>query len=242
MTKVDILNIIYEYLAQLMECEVADFTREETTFSVRNIEEPFLKIIICGNSIVVTSSPNLYSKVVSLLENKSRDELFECPLVYGQTIHYIPDLAYIADPKLPDDFTYKLFQGEDILKLSHITGFDNSLVFDDNGRTNSAIAFVAYRGDAVAAVAAASIAYDNLWEVGIDVLPAFRNQGLATAMVRKLTYEILNKGAVPFYSASITNIGSQIVAARAGYLPCWVDSWGNVYDEYYPYNLKDIVE
>ncbi len=242
MTKVDILNIIYEYLAQLMECEVADFTREETTFSVRNIEEPFLKIIICGNSIVVTSSPNLYSKVVSLLENKSSDELFECPLIYGQTIHYIPDLSSISASALPDGFTYSLFQGEDINNLSDITGFDNSLVFDDNGRTNSSIAFVAYRGDAVAAVAAASIAYANLWEVGIDVLPAFRNQGLATAMVRKLTCELLYKGAVPFYSASITNIGSQMVATRAGYLPCWVDSWGNIYDNYYPYNFKNILK
>ena len=242
MTKVDMLNIIYEYLAQLMECEVADFTKEETTFSVRNIEEPFLKIIICGNSIVVTVSPNLYSKAVSLLENKSRDELFECPLIYGQTIHYIPDLSNISAPALPDGFTYSLLQGEDINNLSDITGFDNSLVFDDNGRTNSVIAFVAYRGDAVAAVAAASIAYDNLWEVGIDVLPAFRNQGLATAMVRELTSAILHKGKVPFYSASITNIGSQMVATRAGYLPYWVDSWGNIHDEYYPYNLKDIIE
>lgn len=241
MTKVDILNIIYEYLAQLMECEVADFTREETTFSVRNIEEPFLKIIICGNSIVVTSSPNLYSKVVSLLENKSRDELFECPLIYGQTIHYIPDLSSISASALPDGFTYSLFQGEDINNLSDITGFDNSLVFDDNGRTNSSIAFVAYRGDAVAAVAAASIAYANLWEIGIDVLPSYRGHGLATAMVRKLTCELLYKGAVPFYSASITNIGSQMVAARAGYIPCWVDSWGNIFDCFYPYNLETYI-
>ncbi|MBQ9843858.1 MAG: GNAT family N-acetyltransferase [Oscillospiraceae bacterium] len=241
MTKVDILNIIYEYLAQLMECEVADFTREETTFSVCNVKEPFLKIVICGNSVVVAASPNLYSKAVSLLENKSRDELFECPLIYGQTIHYIPDLSSISDPALPDGFTYSLFQGEDINNLSDITGFDNSLVFDDNGHTNSAIAFVAYRGDAVAAVAGASIAYDNLWEVGIDVLPAFRNQGLATAMVRKLTSEILSKGAVPFYSASITNIGSQMVAARAGYIPCWVDSWGNIFDCFYPYNLETYI-
>jgi len=238
MTKADMLNTIYEYLAQLMECEVADFTREETTFSVRNIEEPFLKIMICGNSIVVTASPNLYSKAVSLLENKSRDELFECPLVYGQTIHYIPDLSSIFDPALPNGFTYSLFQGEDINNLSDITGFDNSLVFDNYGHTNSTIAFVAYRGDAVAAIAGASIAYDNLWEVGIDVLPAYRNQGLATAMVRKLTSEILNKGAVPFYSASITNIGSQMVATRAGFVPCWVDSWGNIFDSFYPYNHK----
>ena len=242
MTKSDILRIVHEYLAQLMECEVSDFVKEEPTISIRNTEEPYLKILMCGNATIISSSPNLSNKIATLIKEKNKDELFECPLIYGQTIHYIPDLAYVADPKLPDDFTYKLFQGEDILKLSHITGFDNSLVFDDNGKTNSAIAFVAYKGDTVVAIAGASIAYNNLWEVGIDVLPAFRNQGLATAMIRKLTYEILNKGAVPFYSASITNIGSQMVAARAGYLPCWVDSWGNVYDEYYPYNLKDIVE
>ncbi len=238
MTKVDMLNINYEYLAQLMECEIADFTKEETTFSVRNIEEPFLKIVICGKSVVVTASTNLYSKVVGLLENKSRDELFECPLVYGQTIHYIPDLMRVTDPPLSIDYTYSLLQGKDIYNVSHINGFDNSLVFDDNGCTNSTIAFVAYKDDAIVAVAGASIAHNNLWEVGIDVLPAYRNHGLATAMVRKLTYEILNKGAVPFYSASITNIGSQMVAARAGYIPCWVDSWGNIFDSFYPYDLE----
>lgn len=237
-TKSDILRIVHEYLAQLMNCKVADFTKEETTFSVRNIDEPFLKIVICGKSVVVSASLNLYRKAVGLLENKSRDELFECPLVYGQTIHYIPDLTHSFEPILPNCYSYSLFQGVEIQKLSHISGFDNSLVFDDNGHTNSTIAFVAYQGDSVVAIAGASIAYNNLWEVGIDVLPAYRNNGLATAMVRKLTYEILNKGVVPFYSASITNIGSQMVAARAGYLPCWVDSWGNVFDDNYPYNIE----
>lgn len=242
MTKIDMLNKVYKYLAQLMDCQIADFAKEETTFAVRNIEEPFFKIVICGTSIVVSTSPGLFSKAVSLLENKSRDELFECPLVYGQTIHYIPDVNCVAAPTLPIGYTYSLFQGEDVNKLSDITGFDNSLVFDHNGHTNSTIALVAYKGDIIVAVAGASIAYDHLWEIGIDVLPTFRNQGLATAMIRKLTSEIMNKGAVPFYSASITNIGSQMVAARAGYLPCWVDSWGNIYDDYYPYDLEEIVK
>ena len=242
MTKVEMLNTVYAYLSQLIVCDISDFAKEEPTISIRNTEEPYLKILMCGNATIISSSPNLSNKIATLIKGKNKDELFECPLVYGQTIHYIPDLTYVADPKLPNDFTYKLFQGEDILKLSHITGFDNSLVFDGNGKTNSVIAFVAYKGDTVVSIAGASTAYNNLWEVGIDVLPAFRNQGLATTMIRKLTYEILNKGAVPFYSASITNIGSQLVAARAGYLPCWVDSWGNIYDEYYPYNLKDIIE
>lgn len=242
MTKDDMLNIVYAYLAQLMNCGIADFKKEKTTFALSKNKEPFLKIVIFGKAVVVAASCNLYSKAVSLMENKSRDELFECPLVYGQTIHYIPDLSRVSEPALPDAYTYKLLQGDEIYGLSHISGFDNSLTFDSEGHTNTAIALAAYEGDTVVALAGASIAYNKLYELGIDVLPAFRNQGLATAMVRKLTCEILNKGAVPFYSASITNIASQMVAARAAYLPCWVDSWGNVYDDYYAYNLEDILK
>ena len=64
-----------------------------------------------------------------------------------------------------------------------------------------------------------------------------RNAGLAAAMVSRLTRELLIKDIVPFYSASVTNIGSQMVASRCGYLPFWVDTFGttldgsSVYDE-----------
>ena len=56
-----------------------------------------------------------------------------------------------------------------------------------------------------------------------------------------LALEILKKGIVPFYSASVTNVGSQMVASRAGYIPCWVDTFGNVFDEYYAYDIEAVV-
>ena len=242
MTKAEMLHIVYAYLSTLMGCEIADFSKAEPTFSVCNTVESYLKILLCGNATIVRTSSNLSSKVAALIKGKSKDELFECPLVYGQTIHYIPDSNYQADTALPVGYTYSLFQGEEIQRLSYLTGFDNALVFDCNGHTNSAIAFVAYKDGMAVAVAGASIVHDNLWEVGIDVLPASQRNGLATSMIRKLTSEILQKGAVPFYSASITNIGSQMVAARAGYLPCWVDSWGHIFDDYYPYDLSNITK
>lgn len=70
----------------------------------------------------------------------------------------------------------------------------------------------------------------DMWEVGVDVLPEYRNQGIATSLVISLTKELLDRNIVPFYSASITNIGSQLVAARSGYLPAWVDTYGTVLD------------
>ena len=46
------------------------------------------------------------------------------------------------------------------------------------------------------------------------------------------------RGQAPFYSASVTNIGSQSVAHRAGLRPLWVDTYSNTLLEDYIY--KDI--
>lgn len=54
--------------------------------------------------------------------------------------------------------------------------------------------------------------------------------GMATGLVSSLTKELLDRNIVPFYSASVTNVGSQLVAVRSGYLPAWVDTYGTVLD------------
>lgn len=86
----------------------------------------------------------------------------------------------------------------------------------------------------VAGAAGSSI--DDLWEMGVDVIEEYRNAKLGTYLVRRLTKELLSRNIVPFYSASVTNIGSQMVAYRCGYRPCWVDTYGTVLDGSSVYN------
>lgn len=43
------------------------------------------------NCVAVCASEELSAKIQELLQGKSRDEIFELPFVYGQTIHYVPD-------------------------------------------------------------------------------------------------------------------------------------------------------
>lgn len=50
-----------------------------------------------------------------------------------------------------------------------------------------------------------------------------------------LAEKIMERGIVPFYSASVTNIGSQSVAHRCGLMPCWVSTYSNVLQEGYAY-------
>lgn len=125
---------------------------------------------------------------------------------------------------------------DEIFSLRGLQGFDNSLAFDDRGHTPTKAACIARNGDMITGVSGAAPASpEGLWEVGVDVLPEYRNSGMGTYLVTKLTGELLKRDGVLFYSASVTNIGSQMVAARCGYIPAWVDTYGTVLDGSSPY-------
>lgn len=62
----------------------------------------------------------------------------------------------------------------------------------------------------------------TMWQIGIDVLPAYRRRGIAAALVAAMGNEILSRGKVPFYCAAWSNIPSVKTAIRAGFTPAWV--------------------
>jgi len=160
----------------------------------------------------------LYSKVRKLLQNKNRDEIFELPLVYGETIHYVPNDDCTEDIFVSLDYEFKYLFDKDIVSLAGLTGFENSLAFDENGSTSTKAVYIAKDKNRIIGVAgAAESSVNGVWEIGIDVMEEYRNAKLGTYLVKKLTRELLERNIIPFYSASITNIGSQMVANRCGY-------------------------
>jgi predicted GNAT family acetyltransferase len=62
-----------------------------------------------------------------------------------------------------------------------------------------------------------------MWQIGIDVLPEYRQKGIASALTSKLAKEILNQGKVPFYCSAWSNIRSARNAAKSGFIPAWVE-------------------
>lgn len=92
MTKAEIQSVINAYLAEQLNCSESDLTKEKITYVKSNSKDPFLKILISGKAVIVSASEGIYDKICELLQGKSKDEIFECPLVYGQTIHFIPEL------------------------------------------------------------------------------------------------------------------------------------------------------
>lgn len=229
---------IEKLLSKEFYCSSDELNGKSTVYSVNfNAKQPYIKILTYRNCVVVCTSENLHYKVQELLQNKNRDEIFELPLVYGQTIHYVPNDSHAEDVRIPLNYECEYLFDRDILSLSGLTGFENSLAFDENGSTSTKAVYIARDNNKIIGVAgAAESSTDGVWEIGIDVMEEYRNARLGTYLVRGLTRELLVRNIIPFYSASITNIGSQMVASRCDYIPFWVDTFGTILDGSSVYN------
>lgn len=78
-----------------------------------------------------------------------------------------------------------------------------------------------------------------IWEVGIEVLPEYQKEELATILTKNLTLKILEKGIIPIWCASVSNIGSLAVAANSDYIPLWMETFGDIFDDNYVF--KDMI-
>lgn len=237
MNKKSILDKVKNYLADKYECSIEEMNKNGLNI-IRNNKDNKIKMLLFYDLILVSCSNNLYDLVKKSLEGKNTYEIFEFPLVYGQSIYFIPDVERINKQDEIDSLTFKLFDGNTHeIKLS--SGFENAITFE-NGKCISNIAYCAYDGDTIVGVAGADKINDDIWEVGIEVLPEYRKDGLATILTKNLTLKILEKGIVPIWCASSTNIGSQAVANKSNYIPLWFETFGDVFDKGFVY--KDLIK
>lgn len=220
------LEKIYEYLIDMLDCTKEDLDSEEIRFVINKKEEHFLKIVGIGQTTIVSVSKDLYDLARTKLIGLNRDELFESELVYGQTIHYVPVISNMTGWENRDDVYIGMLVGKEVLRLYGIHGFENAVDFDEQGNTSTSTVLYARKDGEIIACAGVSYVKEHICEIGVDVKKEYRNRGLASYLVHKLSISILNRGDMLFYSASTTNLLSQKVAIRSGYTPLWIDSFG----------------
>lgn len=81
----------------------------------------------------------------------------------------------------------------------------------------------AYDGEKLVGLAACSADCDNMWQIGVDVLPEYRRMGIASSLTSNLAIEIIERGKVPFYCCAWSNLKSVKNALRSGFVPGWVE-------------------
>jgi hypothetical protein len=233
------LAIARKQLSIDMNCDAEDFARDGIIFCEAALnpgrrlfdrQSPFLEIATLGRSTVVSADREIMPGVKKALENKTRDDIFASPFIYGHSLNYVPDCTRIQKFRLPDGFDFHVKEGREIYELYATEGFENAIQYDVNHpRPDTLVTYATYNG-MIIAMAGACIDSPLMWQIGIDVLPEFRNLGLAASLVSHLGIMIMERGVVPYYSTASSNIASQSVAYSSGFIPAWMCSYRNTFD------------
>lgn len=132
-----------------------------------------------------------------------------CFLPAGDDISPLP-CRYEVRLLLPDEF-----------KSLYLTEWSNALCSKRPHLDKTAVG--AYDCGKFVGLAGASQDAKNMLQIGIDVLPEYRRQGIASALTSAIAHEIIKTGQTPFYSCHWNNIPSFKNALRAGFIPVWTE-------------------
>src|SRR5262249_367472 len=123
----------------------------------------------------------------------------------------------------PGEVTIELVSQPHLQDLYAYKGFPNALGYQLESQRPDMLATVAWHKQTGIGIAGASADSDQLWQIGIDVLPAYQGRAIGKTLVSQLTAAILAAGKVPYYTTSVSNLRSSNLALGLGYWPAWIE-------------------
>ena len=130
----------------------------------------------------------------------------------------MPDVAILKP--LPCKYEIRVLGQEDFAQL-YLPEWSNAL--SEKRKHLDMLGVGAYDGEILIGLAGCSADCNTMWQIGIDVLPEYRRQGIATALTSRLAVEVLQRGKVPFYCCAWANLSSVRNAIKSGFRPAWIE-------------------
>ena len=241
MTNEQILQTAMNQSAIDLGCAPEDFLKSEnvTVLSTahpnarRYLKLPFsCNLVSYGNNIVASVSEPYREMVRKYIDVFPTEHCFETPNLHvlnrsleqhGEKIcfmaeYFLPDIGRLT--ALPCSYKLRVLGQKDFAEL-YLPQWSNALC--EKRKHLDVIGVGAYDNGRLIGLAGASADCDTMWQIGIDVLPEYRRQGIASALTSRIALEILEKGIVPFYCAAWSNIRSVRNAIKSGFRPAWVE-------------------
>ena len=240
-TNQEILRIAMAQSALDLCANANDFEKQENVIVLseknedarRYLKLPFsCQLVSYGNNVVASVSPEFREIVENYINKYPVEHLFETPHLHilnealmkkGQKIcfmaeYFLPDVEALRPLDCP--YNVRILTQADFAEL-YLPEWSNALCKDR--KQLDMLGVGAYDGDRLVGLAGASADCDTMWQIGVDVLPEYRRQGIASALTSRLAVEILHRGKVPFYCAAWCNVKSVRNALRSGFRPTWVE-------------------
>ena len=244
MTNAEILEIALEQSAVDAGCSPQDFFAAENVVCEppaagavsAYIKTPIAcRLVSYGGNVVASCEAQLQDAVKSYLAGLDHPYYaFETPRVYQlnellashgiqaryQAEFFLPDVDAVFAASPTCAYELRMLGPEDFREL-YIPAWSNALC---NERPELDVLGVgAYDGGELVGFAACSADCPRMWQIGIDVLPAYRGQRLAPALTNRLARAVFERDMVPFYCAAWSNVRSVRNALTSGFKPSWVE-------------------
>lgn len=245
MTNREILEIALKQSAEDLGCKAEDFLSDQNVLVPSRLgpgasdrARRYLKLpITCdlvsyGRNIVAGVMEDVADIVREYLGKFTFYHCFETPNMHwlndrlvekGHKIcfmaeYYLPDVDRI--PNLPCAYETRLLTQPDFEPL-YLPEWSNALCAER--KHLDVLGVGAYDQGKLVGFAACSADCEDMWQIGVDVLPAYRRQGIASALTSRLAREILDRGKVPFYCSAWSNIRSVRNGIKSGFIPAWAE-------------------
>lgn len=241
MTNKEILRIAMEQSAMDINCKPSDFlckenviVRSEVSSNARKYyKEPIACNLVSYGNNIVASVRDEYRRIVE--EYIGKFEFYHC--FETPNMHWINDrlsekgqkVCFMAEYYLPDvTKLHRLSCGYELRTMGqsefsdlYLSEWGNALCEDR--KELDVLGVGAYEGEKLIGLAGCSADCDTMWQIGVDVLPEYRRQGVAASITSALAMEILERGKIPFYCSAWSNICSVRNAIKSGFIPAWVE-------------------
>lgn len=234
MDNAKLIDIVRNQLAIDYNCHPDDFLKNDIIFTQTEklpgrralpFIYPRCEIISMGNGVIVNASKDVMPFVQKYLKDKSKYEVINAPFVYGLCHYYLPDTEKMRKIDISENYTFKLLEQKYIHSYYKYEGLHNALQYSTESLSPEILGIAVMDGENLAGIACATKDSEKMCQIGVDVLPEYRKQKLASAMVTSLTAELLNRDLIPYYFTDNSNLPSQKTAIASGYYPAWIHSY-----------------
>lgn len=241
-TNKSILQIAMQQSAVDANCNAEDFMKNKNIIVTSTVNPearkylalPFAcNLISYGNNIVASITEKYRHIVSEYINSFPIEHCFETP-----NLHVLNDamqkenlrVCFMAEYFLPNIEDLKALDCPYELKVLHSEDFDAlytgtwSNALCKKRRELDILGIGAYDNKKLIGLAGCSADCKTMWQIGVDVLPEYRRQNIASALTSRLALEILEREKVPFYCAAWSNIKSVRNAIKSGFRPAWVEA------------------
>ncbi len=241
MSNEEIMKISLRQSAYDCNCVPEDFLSDRNVLTISKVHPNARKyiplplgcdLVSYGSNIVAQTSPELRDVVENYLQTYAMEHCFETPNLHVLDEALAPyglKTCFMAEYFLPDVTRLKRLECGYELRILHQHDLSDlyrpewSNALCEDRKELDVLAVGAYDGDTLIGLAGCSADCEDMYQIGVDVLPGYRGQGVASALVSRLALEILELGKVPFYCAAWSNLKSVRTALKCGFFPAWVE-------------------